>query len=78
MIQLKFNEWDGLDFYDNEDIKENLNLDPKNESYPTIDHKLSILYGFNNQIDPYEIGKLENLCITKRTNNSKKNSKNQF
>jgi hypothetical protein len=71
-----FNEWNGLDYYDDEYIKDNSNV--KDKSYPSIDHKLSILYGFNNQIDPYKIGGINNLCITKRTNNSKKNSKNSI
>jgi len=73
-----FNRWDGYDYYDKEYIKENIKMDYKNKSYPSIDHKISILYGFNNQIDPYEIGGIDNLCITKRTNNSKKNSKNSL
>ena len=46
------------------------------KSYPTIDHKISVFNGFINNISPEEISQLENLCITKRTNNSKKNSNN--
>lgn len=71
-----YNEWNGLDFYDTEDIKENLYLEPKDRLFPTIDHKISILYGFKNKIDPIMIGSIDNLCITKRSNNSIKNSKN--
>lgn len=37
-----FDEWDGFDFYDKEYIKNNLNLNPTNRLYPTIDHKISI------------------------------------
>lgn len=71
-----YNNWTGFDFYDNEYIKENSNLESKNKLYPTIDHKISILYGFKNKIDPNIIGSIDNLCITKRSNNSKKHSKN--
>lgn len=73
-----FLNWDGYDFYDNQYIRENYNLDFKDKSYPSIDHKISVLFGFKNKIDPYEIGKLENLCITTRSNNSIKHSKNSF
>ena len=48
-------------------------LHPNNSNYPTIDHKISTFYGFNNNIDYKEIAKIENLCFTKRSNNSKKN-----
>jgi len=33
------------------------------KNYPTIDHKLSIFYGFINKIDPYIIADINNLCI---------------
>jgi len=71
-----FKNWDGFDFYDNEYIKFNLTLDKYDKSYPTIDHKISVFNGFINNISPEEISQLENLCITKRTNNSKKKSNN--
>jgi len=64
--------WDGYDFYDGEYIKGNFNLHPMHKSYPTIDHKISVYYGFNNKILPEEIAKIENLCWTKRSLNSKK------
>jgi hypothetical protein len=73
-----YTEWNGLDYYDYDDIKENLCLESKDRLFPTIDHKISVLYGFKNEIDPIVIGSIENLCITKRTNNSKKNSRNTF
>lgn len=72
-----FENWDGKDYYDDEYIKEYLLLPYGNKKYPTIDHKISIYYGFINNISPDEIGKLENLYITKRTINSKK-SKNEY
>lgn len=68
-----FGSWDGKDYYDGDDILDNLNLDPNDARYPTIDHKISIHLGFENKIDPLVIGRLENLCITKRSINSSKN-----
>ena len=69
-----YKNWDGYDFYDGEYIKENFKLNSNDKKYPTIDHKISIYYGFKNNISPEEISKLKNLCITKRTLNSKKHS----
>lgn len=65
-------KWDGLDYYDNEYIKDNFNLKHTDINYPTLDHKISIIYGFKNDIDPVEIASLENICMTKKTNNSSK------
>jgi hypothetical protein len=62
--------WNGYDFYDSEFILNNFNLDSMCPSYPTIDHKIPILEGFKNKIDPIEISSIENLCITKRSINS--------
>jgi hypothetical protein len=41
-----YNNWNGLDYYDNEYIKENLNLHYNDRKYPTVDHKISTYYGF--------------------------------
>jgi len=71
-----FNKWSGFDYYDNEYIKDNFNLNSGNKNYPTIDHKISVKYGYDNNILPSEIGFINNLCITKRTINSRKNQKN--
>jgi len=68
-----FEKWDGYDYYDGEYIKDNLNLNHLNVNFPTIDHKISIYSGFKNNIPFYEIASIENLCITKRGINSKKN-----
>lgn len=68
--------WDGFDFYDGEYIRENFSLNKYDKSYPTIDHKYSVLNGFLNGIEPEVIAKIDNLCLTKRTNNSKKSSNN--
>jgi hypothetical protein len=65
--------WNGLDYYDNEEIKSNFFLSHTHRFYPTIDHKISVFYGFNNNIEPEIIGNIENLCITKRYLNCIKN-----
>lgn len=68
-------DWDGLDYYDDVSIKENWKLPHNHKDYPTIDHKISIYYGFVNKIPPSEIGNITNLCITKRSINSSKRDK---
>jgi len=70
-----FESWDGYDFYDKEYIKD-YKFHKNSNLYPTIDHKISILYGFLNDINVDIIGNIDNLCITKKGNNSSKNSKN--
>lgn len=70
-----FNNWNGLDYYDNELIVDNNKLHYNNDLYPHIDHKISIKYGFMNNIDSKIIGSIDNLCITKRINNLSKGSK---
>jgi hypothetical protein len=72
-----FDEWDGLDYYDNEYIKENFKLKHIDPNYPTLDHKISVIYGFNNCILPSVISDIDNLCITKKFINSKKSYKNE-
>ena len=54
------------------DILNNFKLDHNDPNYPTIDHKISVYYGFKNSIDPNIIGSIDNLCITKRSINSSK------
>jgi hypothetical protein len=71
-----FTNWDGIDFYDNEYIKDNFQYVSSDKRYPTIDHKISIFSGFKNKIDPNIIGSILNLCITTRSNNSSKHIKN--
>jgi len=73
-----FENWDGYDYYDNEYIKDYRLLNCMDSRYPTIDHKISVLYGFLNNIDPEIIGDLSNLCITKKSINSIKKEKNIF
>jgi hypothetical protein len=74
---LLLEEWNGNDYYDGEYIRNNFYMKFHDKKYPTIDHKISIYYGFINNIDPEEISKIENLCLTKRGNNSSKGTKNR-
>lgn len=71
-IKELFENWNGLDYYNSVDISNNFDLNHNDPLYPTIDHKTSIYFGFINKIDPIFIGSIENLCITKRSFNSKK------
>lgn len=73
-----FHSWDGIDFYDKQNILENLNLSSNNMKYPTIDHKISLYQGFKENIPPYIIGGIDNLCITKREINLLKSNKYDF
>jgi len=70
-----FEKWDGHDYYDGEFIKTYLSLKNTDKNYPTIDHKISIYYGFINDISVDEICHIDNLCITKRSINSSKRHK---
>jgi len=72
--KLLVENWNGNDYYDEEYIKEYYNLDSNDPKYPTIDHKISIYHGFSNNIPAEEIADISNLCITKRSINSSKNS----
>lgn len=69
-----FEKWDGVDYYDNEFIKNNLNLHYNNPNYPTIDHKISVLHGFIEGLSIDFISNIDNLCITKKSINSSKGS----
>jgi hypothetical protein len=64
--------WNGLDYYDGENIMNNFNLNHTNIDFPTLDHKISIIWGFKNGIPPEDISDINNLCITKRKINSEK------
>ena len=66
--------WNGLDYYDNEYIKDNFSLSHIDINYPTLDHKISIIYGYKNNMLPEIIASVDNICFTKRTNNSSKSS----
>ena len=70
-----YEEWNGLDYYDQEKIIGNLSLSPTNGLYPTLDHKISTIYGFLNDISFEDISDISNLCITKRYINSSKSGR---
>lgn len=74
-IQLLDN-WNGCDFYDGEDIRDNFNLPNGHKDYPTIDHKKSVHYCFTNNVPVDECADITNLCLTKRCINSSKGKKN--
>lgn len=73
-----YKNWDGFDFYDRENIINNFNLSVTDRGYPTIDHKISIYYGFINKLEAEIVGGYENLCITKRGINSSKSTSCSF
>ncbi len=71
--KILFENWNGMDYYDGENIKSYFRYSHTHRFYPTIDHKISVFYGFKNNIDPEIIGDIDNLCITKRFLNCIKN-----
>lgn len=73
-IKKLYENWNGHDFYDNEYIRDYLNLPHIDNKYPSIDHKISIYHGFINDIPAEKIADISNLCITKRYINSTKRS----
>jgi hypothetical protein len=73
-----FQNWNGIDFYDKQNILENLKLSSNDMTYPTIDHRISLYQGFKENIPPYVIGGIDNLCITKRRINLLKSNNYNF
>lgn len=71
--KMLFDNWNGYDYYDGEYIRDNKIF---NYYYPTIDHKISIKYGFLNNISEIDICDITNLCVTKLGLNSSKRMKN--
>ena len=71
--KILFENWNGLDYYDEENIKSYFSYSHTHRFYPTIDHKISVFYGFKNKIEPEIVGNIDNLCITKRYLNCIKN-----
>ena len=67
----------GKDYYDGEYIKDNLEKKIQDGDYPTIDHKKSVKECFDEGMLPIYVAELDNLCITKRSINSKKGSKTE-
>ncbi len=70
--------WSGYDYYDGEYIKDYLKLNPNDRLYPSIDHKISVYYGFMNNISVDDISDINNLCVTKTYINSKKRDLNEI
>jgi hypothetical protein len=75
-----FKQWNGLDYYTHKKLLNNKifrKIHPKitlsrNKIQPTIDHKVSMFYGFKHNISAKKIGSLSNLCICGKDTNSKK------
>lgn len=65
-----FEQWDGYDYYDKQYIKCYMSHKYTCNEYPTVDHKISVHYGFIHNMPPEQISDIENLCITKRVINS--------
>ncbi|MCK9416273.1 hypothetical protein M0Q97_06410 [Candidatus Dojkabacteria bacterium] len=74
--KILLDNWNGLDFYDNEYIRDNFKLVHIDRRYPTLDHKISIYYGWQNNISEKDISDISNLCFTKRFINSIKSKLN--
>lgn len=78
-----YESWDGCDYYTGEKLilnDEYLKFNPDkhvtcNLYQPTVDHKISILYGFVNNIYVDEISDISNMCICGRKINIFKNFK---
>ena len=69
--------WSGYDYYDNEFILNNFSLNSTDLKYPTIDHLISIYYGFHHNIIPRVIANINNLAVTKYSINCKKGKMNE-
>ena len=70
-----FAKWDGKCYYTKIELDKNQHYN--NETYPSVDHKISVFFGFSNNIDPIEIGKIDNLCICSRWSNHRKGIMNE-
>jgi hypothetical protein len=68
--QLFFN-WNHKCYYSG--IFLNKDVPYNNPNYPVIDHKISVYFGFYNNIDFKIIGGLDNLCVCSRKMNGMKN-----
>lgn len=69
-----FENWNGLCAYTHKRLLTEVS-DFNNPLYATIDHKTSVFFGFKENIDPFKIGHIDNLCICSRSINSIKNVK---
>lgn len=69
-----FSNWDGKCYY----TKQVLNTILNDPLEITIDHKISVVYGFKNNIPNEQISNISNLCLCSRYINSKKNYRTEF
>jgi hypothetical protein len=80
-----FELWNGMDYYTGKRLIKNEEfsaLNPllhvnKNKLQPTIDHKISVYYGFVNNISYEIVGGFDNLCICSKVINSTKSRLNE-
>lgn len=72
-IKEMFSKWDGTCYYTGMVLSKNID-DLYKANYATIDHKISIKYGFEHDIPSKEIGCINNLCICGRFVNNVKSS----
>jgi len=64
-----FDSWNGKCYY----CRKFIENEPKWSKFePTIDHKISIIYGFNNKINDHDLADINNLVISCRSCNSSK------
>jgi len=70
-----FSTWNGKCYYTGVELDKNQNYN--NETYPTIDHRICVFYGFNNNISPKEIGNISNLSVCSRWSNRAKQIMNE-
>ena len=79
-IKRLYLDWNGTDYYSGEKLITTIEykiLYPNknicsNLLQPCVDHKISVKFGFDNNIDPKIIGNIKNLTICSRYNNNKK------
>ena len=65
-----FGCWNGRCYYSDEILNKKINYNKPN--YPVIDHKTSIYFGFQNDVNFQIIGNIDNLCVCSRIINNKK------
>jgi hypothetical protein len=65
-----FLNWNNRCYYTNKIL--NKNVDYNDLIFPVIDHKISVYFGFINDVDFKIIGGLDNLCICSREINGKR------
>jgi hypothetical protein len=73
-ISVLFEQWDGKCYYTEIELITDTNKF-KDKNYRTVDHKISIIFGFKNNISPNTIGGIDNLCICSRSFNCAKRGK---